>query len=106
MANSATKGKENGESPLSSSVVQHADTKDAIEAINHDSIEAEVAVSGTNIIVLWLFLLCIGVLLYQIYSNKKPSTSKIKIQSSSSSSSSPPSQQEVEMRTLDASTDW
>jgi len=97
-------GKENGESPLSSSVVQH-DTKDAIEAINHDSFEAEEAVSGTNIIVLWLFLVCIGVLLYQIYSNKKTSTSKIKIQSSSSSSSSP-SQQEVEMRTLDAYTDW
>ena len=85
------------------------DTKDAaIEAINHDSTEAEVAVAGTNSIVLWLFLLCIATFLYQFYyykrnnNNTSSSLSSKKTKKTQSSDTTP----EVEMRELDAYTDW
>ncbi|OEU07604.1 hypothetical protein FRACYDRAFT_251026 [Fragilariopsis cylindrus CCMP1102] len=104
---------EEGEDGGTSSSIQlnnnDNDTKDAaIEAINHDSTEAEVAVAGTNIIVLWLFLLCIATLLYQFYyykrnnNNTSSSLSSKKTKKTQSSDTTP----EVEMRELDAYTDW
>ena len=103
---------EEGEDGGTSSSIQlnnnDNDTKDAaIEAINHDSTEAEVAVAGTNIIVLWLFLLCMATLLYQFYyykrnNNNASSLSSKRTKGAQSSDTTP----EVEMRELDAYTDW
>ena len=104
---------EEGEDGGTSSSIQlnnnDNDTKDAaIEAINHDSTEAEVAVAGTNSIVLWLFLLCMATLLYQFYyykrnnNNTSSSLSSKKTKKTQSSDTTP----EVEMRELDAYTDW
>ena len=103
---------EEGEDGGTSSSIQlnnnDNDTKDAaIEAINHDSTEAEVAVAGTNSIVLWLFLLCMATLLYQFYyykrnSNTSSSLSSKRTKGAQSSDTTP----EVEMRELDAYTDW
>ena len=106
------------------------DREDAIEAINHDSIEAEVAVADTSIFVFWLFLACMAALMYQYYFNRhhkasstatatamRSSTSTSAITASMSSAqnskggnglseySSKPAA-EVEMRTLDPYTDW
>ena len=103
---------EEGEDGGTSSSIQlnnnDNDTKDAaIEAINHDSTEAEVAVAGTNSIVLWLFLLCMATLLYQFYyykrnNNNASSLSSKRTKGAQSSDTTP----EVEMRELDAYTDW
>jgi Na+/alanine symporter len=96
---------EEGEDGGSSSIQQNDnDTKDAaIEAINHDSIEAEVAVAGTNIIVLWLFLLCMATLLYQFYYHKRNNNTLSSKKTNARSSDTTP---EVEMKELDAYTDW
>ena len=104
---------EEGEDGGTSSSIQlnnnDNDTKDAaIEAINHDSTEAEVAVAGTNSIVLWLFLLCMATLLYQFYyykrnNNTSSSLSSKKTKGAQSSDTRTP---EVEMRELDPYTDW
>ena len=104
---------EEGEDGGTSSSIQlnnnDNDTKDAaIEAINHDSTEAEVAVAGTNIIVLWLFLLCMATLLYQFYyykRNNNTSSSSLSSRKTKEAQSSGTTQ-EVEMRELDAYTDW
>ena len=103
---------EEGEDGGTSSSIQlnnnDNDTKDAaIEAINHDSTEAEVAVAGTNSIVLWLFLLCMATLLYQFYYYKRNSNTSSSLSSKKTKGAqSSDTTQEVEMRELDPYTDW